>query len=80
MNEVIWVKINPQKNFDSIFGAECFRKNWPNIETDIGIPVRKFGPDGWWYVWDIERNWLVDETAFFSKEDMKHLIKIENVK
>lgn len=73
------VKINPEKDFDgNVFGADWFRKHWPALETDEGIILRQFGPDGWWYIWDTENNLMVHDSAFFTDEDMEYLIEVKS--
>lgn len=68
------VKINPNANFfGCVFGADCFVKNFPKIELD-GIEVKLIGEE--YYV--IENGKPVHDTAFFTKEEMKHLTIIED--
>lgn len=64
------VKIDPKKNFNRVFGADCFRQYYPALETSEGVLVHKMGPDGWWYIWDEQENWYVNDTAFFTWEDI----------
>lgn len=68
----ILVRISDDSAFDGVFGADCFRKNFPELYTS-GVLLRQFGPDGWWYTWDKEQDWMHDETSFFTKEDLKRL-------
>ncbi len=71
------VKINEAANFDgAVFGADCFRKNFPALSTDEGVLVKKMA--GWWYIWDEKENWIVHDTTFFTKEDFEHLTIIRN--
>ena len=68
-NKMRRVKIDPKNDFDEyVFGADSFRRYWPALETDEGVIVRKFGPDGWWYIW------AAHDSAFFTDEDMEYLI------
>lgn len=74
-NKTRRVKIDPKKDFDEyVFGADSFRRNWPALETDEGVIGRKFGPDGWWYIWNTETDWVAHDSAFFTDEDMEYLI------
>lgn len=63
------VRIDHNKNFKAIFGADCFIENWPELLTDQGVLVKKF--NGWWYIWDAATDWMVHSTAFFTPEDIK---------
>ena len=63
------VRIDPNKNFWTIFGAGCLIENWPELSTDKGVLVKKFG--GWWYIWDTATEWMVHYTAFFTPEDIE---------
>ena len=65
------VKITTEKNFDAVFGADSFSQHWPQLETSEGVIVHKMGPDGWWYIWDEQENWYVNDTAFFTWEDIR---------
>lgn len=63
------VRIDPKKNFEAIFGADCFIEYWPELSTERGVLVKKFA--GWWYIWDAATDWMESETAFFTPEDIK---------
>lgn len=63
------VRIDHNKNFWAIFGADCLIENWPELSTDQGVLVKKL--DGWWYIWDPATDWMVDHTAFFTPEDIE---------
>ena len=63
------VRINPDKNFDAIFGADCFRQHWPELETKQGVLVKKLG--GSWYIWDTATDWVAHETSFFTWNDIQ---------
>lgn len=62
------VKIDPKKNFNRVFGADCFRQYYPELQTDEGVLVHKM--NDWWYIWDTNTNWCVHDTAFFTWEDI----------
>lgn len=68
MTKLMQVKINPDKNFDTVFGADCFRKYWPELET-TGVLVGKLG--AYWYIWDVKEQWCVNDTAFFTWKDIR---------
>lgn len=70
------VKIDKNKNFDAVFGADSFRAHWPELMTEQGVEVRKL--QDWWYIWDHAEQWIAHDTAFFTWEDIKHMAIIRN--
>ncbi|WPK18651.1 hypothetical protein [Salmonella phage SD-1_S14] len=68
------VIINPAGNFfGEVFGADCIVQNFPRIEID-GIDVQQYG--NLYYVVD-ETGSIVHDSAFFTKEEMQHLIVLD---
>lgn len=62
-------KISDLLKFENgVFGADCFLANWPEIKT-TGIPLLKIGDC--YYVVD-SNNEPVDDTAFFTEEELTH--------
>ena len=55
--------------FQHVFGADSFAEHWPEI-IDSGVTIKQY-PDGFWYILDEGK--AVNETAFFSDEELKYL-------
>lgn len=67
------VIINPATNFNCVFGAHSFIKNFPRIEID-GIEI-KYQCGRYYVMIDGER---AHDTAFFTPDEMKYLIILED--
>lgn len=68
------VVINPAGNFfGEVFGADSIVHNFPRIEID-GIEVQLYG--NLYYVID-DTGSIVHDSAFFTEEEMKHLIVLD---
>ena len=76
--QILLVKIKSLDAFSSVFGADCFLRNFPRIQT-IGILVRKMKfysslDRSFWYV--LENGKPVDSTSFFSDEEMTRSMEV----
>lgn len=80
MNEhkYIRVRISDDNEFGRVFGADCFRRNLPELYT-TGVLLRQLDTPGIWYTWDEEQDWIHDDTSFFTDEDLKSLYIIEEI-
>ena len=70
------VRIKDDDKFNAVFGADCFRKYWPELYNKTGVKVKKFG--NWWYIWNEETDWMASDTAFFTVDDFKCLEIVRN--
>lgn len=60
----------------AVFGAECFVKQYPELQT-TGITIKRlFKADPWYYIIDPATEWYYDISAFFTKEDLKYLKQV----
>jgi hypothetical protein len=66
------IKIKDLPSFEgSVFGAECFLKNWPALKTE-GVEVQRLGE--FFYIW--ENGKMAHDSAFFTEEDMSFLEEV----
>ncbi len=73
------VKVKNPATFGRVFGADCFIKYFPEILT-TGIEVEKIPLPGrreeaYYYV--MENGRPVNQTTFFSEDEMSELIVLE---
>jgi hypothetical protein len=66
------VRIDNLQLFNSkVFGAECFLRVWPDLET-VGIDVEKHS-DGFFYVIDPKTGKKCHDCAFFTLSELNYL-------
>jgi hypothetical protein len=74
------VVIRDIERFESaVFGADCFIKNFPELQT-TGVEIKRLFKDELWYVINPETGWYYDVSTFFTKDELKFLKQVRTEK